>query len=63
MQACREVSNIFNGTSVSMIEETNEDGKKIFWFLASDIAHVMDIVNIRTTIVNYDNDERSVRKL
>ena len=45
-----------------MIEEINEDGKKTFWFLASDIAHIMDITNIRPSIINYDEDERCIRK-
>lgn len=38
-----------------------EDDKPLF--KANEIAKILDIKNIRPTIINYDNDERSVRQI
>jgi prophage antirepressor-like protein len=40
------------------------NNKKVYYFKASDIGNALGIVNIRTTIQNYeDEDERVVRKV
>jgi len=43
-------------------EDVND--KKIYYFKASDIGNVLGIVNIRTSIMNFDeeDDERVIRK-
>ena len=50
----------FENNPVSILEE-DLDNKKIYYFKASDIGKVLDIVNIRTSIVNFDEDEKVVR--
>jgi hypothetical protein len=37
------------------------NNKRIYYFKASDIGKVLDIVNIRTSIINFDEDEKVVR--
>ena len=51
----------FENTDISIFHE-NSDDKKTFYFKASDIGKILDIVNIRTTIQNFDDDEKVVRK-
>jgi prophage antirepressor-like protein len=50
----------FENNPISIITE-NIDDKKIYCFKASDIGKVLNIVNIRTSIMNYDEDEKVVR--
>jgi prophage antirepressor-like protein len=50
----------FENNPVSILEE-DLDNKKIYYFKASDVGKVLDIVNIRTSIVNFDEDEKVVR--
>ena len=50
----------FENNPISIIEE-NVDNKRVYYFKASDIGKVLDIVNIRTSIVNFDEDEKVVR--
>jgi prophage antirepressor-like protein len=52
----------FENNPISIIEE-NVDNKKLYCFKANDIAKVLDILNIRQSIQNYDEDERVVRKV
>ena len=50
----------FENNPISILQE-NVNDKKIYWFKASDIGKVLNLVNIRTSIINYDEDERTVR--
>jgi prophage antirepressor-like protein len=52
----------FENNPISIIEE-NVDNKRVYCFKANDIAKVLDILNIRQSIQNYDEDERVVRKV
>ena len=52
----------FENNPISIIEE-NVDNQKLYCFKANDIAKVLDILNIRQSIQNYDEDERVVRKV
>jgi len=52
----------FENNPISIIKE-NVDNKKLYCFKANDIAKVLDILNIRQSIQNYDEDERVVRKV
>ena len=36
-----------------------EDGEPLF--RADEVGSVLGIVNVRTSVVNYDNDEKSIR--
>ena len=52
----------FENNPISIITE-NIDNKKIYCFKASDIGKALGIVNIHSTIQNYeDEDERVIRK-
>lgn len=53
----------FENNPISIITE-NIDNKKIYCFKASDIGKALNIVNIRTSIINFDGDEdeRVIRK-
>lgn len=51
----------FENNPISIITE-NIDDKKIYCFKASDIGKALNIVNIRTSIMNFDEDEQVVRK-
>ena len=51
----------FENNPISIIEE-NLDNKLVYCFKANDIAKVLDILNIRQSIQNYDEDERVIRK-
>jgi prophage antirepressor-like protein len=50
----------FENNPISILQE-NVNDKKVYWFKASDIGKVLNLVNIRTSIMNYDEDERTVR--
>jgi len=50
----------FENNPISIIHEDVND-KKIYYFKASDIGNVLGIVNIRTSIMNFDEDEKVVR--
>jgi prophage antirepressor-like protein len=50
----------FENNPISIIHEDVND-KKIYYFKASDIGNVLSIVNIRTSIMNFDEDEKVVR--
>ena len=50
----------FENNPISIITE-NIDDKKIYCFKASDIGKALNIVNIRTSITNFDGDEVVVR--
>jgi prophage antirepressor-like protein len=53
----------FENNPIAILHENN-DTKKVYYFKASDIGNALGIVNIRTTIQNYeDEDERVVRKV
>ena len=52
----------FESNIVSILQE-DKDNKKMYYFKASDIGKVLDIVNVRTSIQNFDDDERVVRKV
>jgi prophage antirepressor-like protein len=51
----------FENHPISIISE-QIDEKKVYCFKASDIAKALGIVNIHSTIQNYDEDERVIRK-
>ena len=50
----------FENNTIAIITE-NIDNKKIYCFKASDIGKALGIVNIRTSIMNFDEDEKVVR--
>jgi len=50
----------FENNPISILTE-NINNKKIYWFKASDIGKALQLINIRTSIMNYDEDERTVR--
>jgi prophage antirepressor-like protein len=50
----------FENNPISIIKE-NIDDKRVYYFRASDIGKVLGIVNIRTSIMNFDEDEKVVR--
>ena len=52
----------FENHPISILSEDKHD-KKIYWFKASDIGKALDLINIRTSIQNFDEDERGVRKV
>lgn len=52
----------FENNPISILEE-NIDDKRIYCFKANDVAKALDILNIRQSIQNYDEDERVVRKV
>lgn len=53
----------FENNPIAILHENN-DNKKIYYFKASDVGSALGIVNIRTTIQNYeDEDEKVVRKV
>lgn len=52
----------FETNPISILKENIND-KKIYYFKASDIGKALGIVNIRSTIQNYDDDERVVRNV
>ncbi len=49
----------FENNPIAILQE-EINNKKIYYFKASDISKVLQIVNIRTSIMNYDDDERVV---
>jgi len=51
----------FDNNPISIIHEEIND-KKVYYFKASDISNVLNITNIRTSLVNFDEDEHVVRK-
>jgi prophage antirepressor-like protein len=52
----------FENNPISIVTE-DINSKKIYYFKASDIGKALGIVNIRSTIQNYDDDERVVRNV
>ena len=46
----------FENNNISIVHENIYD-KKVYYFKASDIGKALDITNIRTSIVNFDEDE------
>lgn len=50
----------FENNPISILKEQDGNRKK-YYFKASDIGKVLDIVNIRTSIINFDEDEKVVR--
>jgi len=53
----------FENNPISILHE-DINNKKVYYFKASDVGNALGIVNIRTTIQNYeDDDERVVRKV
>jgi prophage antirepressor-like protein len=48
---------MFEGNQVTIIQPTT-DNTHSFLFLANDIAKILEIVNIRSSIQNYDETER-----
>jgi prophage antirepressor-like protein len=50
----------FENNPISIIHE-DINNKRIYYFKASDVGKVLDIVNIRTSIINFDEDEKVVR--
>jgi len=51
----------FENNPISILHE-DIDNKKIYYFKASDVGKVLGIVNIHSTIQNYEDDERVIRK-
>ena len=53
----------FENNPIAILQQ-DMDNKKIYYFKASDIGKALGIVNIRSTIQNYeDEDERVVRNV
>ena len=52
----------FENNSISILQE-NINNKTVYYFKASDVAKVLDISQIRSSIQNYDSDEKVVRKV
>jgi len=52
----------FENNPIAILHE-DINSKKIYYFKASDIGKALGIVNIRSTIQNYDDDERVVRNV
>jgi prophage antirepressor-like protein len=50
----------FENNPIAILQE-DVNSKKVYWFKASDIGKALNLVNIRTSIMNYDEDERTVR--
>jgi prophage antirepressor-like protein len=48
----------FENNPISILKENIED-KRVYYFRASDIGKVLGIVNIRTSIMNFDEDEKA----
>ena len=51
----------FENNPISIISE-KIGGKTLYCFRASDIGKALGIINIRTSIMNFDEDEMVVRK-
>lgn len=51
----------FENNPISILHE-EINGKKIYWFKASDIGLALKLSNIRVSIQHYDEDEKGVRK-
>ena len=52
----------FENNPISILQE-DINNKKVYYFKASDVAKVLDISQIRSSIQNYDSDEKVVRKV
>ena len=52
----------FENNPIAILHE-DINSKKMYYFKASDIGKALGIVNIRSTIQNYDDDERVVRNV
>ena len=52
----------FENNPIAILHE-DINNKKVYYFKASDIGKALCIVNIRSTIQNYDDDERVVRNV
>jgi len=53
----------FENNPIAILQE-DTNNKKVYYFKASDVGKVLGIVNIRSTIQNYENeDERVVRNV
>lgn len=50
----------FENNPISILQEDIEN-RRVYYFKASDIGKVLGIVNIRTSIMNFDDDEKIVR--
>jgi prophage antirepressor-like protein len=50
----------FENNPISILQE-DINNKKVYCFKASDIGKVLNIVNVRTSIMNFDEDEKVVR--
>jgi prophage antirepressor-like protein len=52
----------FENNPIAILQE-NDDIKKVYYFKASDIAKALNIINIHSTIQNFEeNDEKVIRK-
>jgi prophage antirepressor-like protein len=52
----------FENNPISILKE-NSNNKNLYYFKGTDIAKALNIINIRQSIINYDDDERVVRKV
>ncbi len=52
----------FENNPISILQENNNN-KKNYYFKASDIAKALNISQIRSSIQNFDEDEKVVRKV
>ena len=50
----------FENNPISILHE-DTDNRRVYYFKAADIGKVLGIVNIRTSIMNFDDDEKIVR--
>lgn len=50
----------FENNPIAILQECS-DNKKVYYFKASDIGKALEIVNIHSTVQNFDEDERVIR--
>ena len=56
-----QIIKVFENHPIFIFKDVNESNKKQYYFKANDGGKVLDIVNIRTSIQNFDEDETVVR--
>lgn len=58
-----QIIKVFENHDIFIFEELDTNNKKQYYFRSTDVGKVLDIVNIRTSIQNFDEDERHVREM
>ena len=55
-----QITRLFENHPIFILKEVDVNNKNQFYFKASDVGKVVDIVNIRQSIHQFDEDERCV---